>query len=116
MPSKATSIKPWFTDQSLSTSFTSDSYPVDYQALIGITMDVVGLTTNSGQFYVQASNDNISWYTLNVSPNITLTNINDSFDIHLHGLPYRFIRMTFTPAGPTPDGSVSAIISAKAVC
>jgi hypothetical protein len=113
MPRKAASVKYLFENQSLATAFTSVSYPVDYQTVVGITMDVVGVTDNVGQFFVQASNDDISWYTLNVSPPIQLTNIADALDIHLHSLPYRWVRMIFTPAGTSPNGSVSAIISAK---
>lgn len=116
MPRKAASTKPWFVNQSLATAWVSDPYPVDYDLVVGITMDVTGVTSNSGQFVVQASNDNLSWYPLDVYPAIFVGNVNSSFDIHLHSVPYRWLRMTFTPGGISPNGVASSIISAKSEC
>jgi hypothetical protein len=116
LPRKAASVKPWFVNQPLSTEWFSDPYAIDYDLVVGITMDVSGVTSNEGRFFVQASNDNSSWYDLNVYPAIFVGNVNNSFNIHLHSVPYRWLRMHFVPAGISPDGVASSIISAKSEC
>jgi hypothetical protein len=116
VPRKAASSKPWFTNQSLSVAWSSEPYNLDYQSLVGITMSTAGVTSNQGTFVLEASNDLVTWYTLDVKPPMVLANVDNDFEIHLSVFPYRYGKMTFTPSGVSPDGVISSIISAKAEC
>lgn len=104
---------------SLGASFQTD--PVDVHAkinILGINIATSSITDNTGDFviehriYKDAQNFS-SWAELSLSSTIVLNNANITTLVYLTGLPKGQIRVNFTAAGTTPDGTVDIWVSGK---
>lgn len=97
-------------DKSLATSFNTSAIPVDMLDRIGLHVVTASVTDNTGTFKIQHRMRNNSgqqsgWADLTLSGTITLANADASFLISLTTLPPGDIRLVFTAAGGTPDGT-----------
>lgn len=112
---------------SLAVEQVTPAFDIRWHDNIGIQLDTTGVTTNTGTFYVEATNQNpfnadgsqvssvISWEALDVEPVNTLTNTDAKFRINANQVPFGFIRVHFVPAGDTPNGTVIGILVAKGI-
>lgn len=105
---------------SLGASFNTD--PVDVKTMdnIGINISTASVTDNTGTFAVQHrvykdANNYSAWASLTLSTVPTLSNGNDTFFINLNQLPVGQIRVAFTAAGGTPDGTCDIWVSGNSV-
>lgn len=99
--------------QSLSASFSSAPVTIQYLDNIGITLACTGVTTNTGAFRVECSIDGIKWIDLAITPSMSLSNANEDLIINLNQVPFSQLRVSFTPAGGSPNGSVDGFITGK---
>jgi hypothetical protein len=102
-------------NQSLSASFSSAPVTIQYIDNIGITLACTGVTTNTGAFRIECSIDGIKWIDIGITPSMSLANANDDLIINLTQLPFAQLRVSFSPAGPTPNGSVVGYITGKMI-
>lgn len=99
--------------QSLASSFNSEVITIQYLDNVGITLACSGVTDNTGEFFVECSIDGETWIDIEVSPQILLDDADDNILINLNNLPFSKVRLTFAPAGGTPNGVVTGYITAK---
>lgn len=107
-------------DQSLASNFQTSAYEIEMIDNVGLTIETSGVTDNTGTFAVQVrirENENIvsGWVSLTLSSVPTLANADDSFFVSLNQLPPCEIRVTFTAAGGTPDGTCDIFFSGTQV-
>ncbi len=100
---------------SLASAFQSQPITIQYLDNVGIIMACTGVTDNTGEFKVECSIDGEIWVDIEVDPQILLNNADDNILINLNNLPFSKVRLSFEPAGGTPDGVVTGFITAKEV-
>ena len=100
-------------NESLAASFESQEITIQYLDNIGIVLACTGITDNAGEFKVECSIADGIWVDIEVDPQILLTNADENISINLNNLPFNKLRLSFTPAGGTPDGVVTGYITAK---
>lgn len=104
---------------SLAASFNSDPVPVDAKTnIVGINIATSSITDNTGDFVIQHriykdANNFSSWADLTLDSNIVLANADITTLVYLIDLPKGEIRVKFTAAGVTPDGTVDLWVSGK---
>lgn len=104
------------------------AFAVKFHDNIGFTLDTTEVTTNTGTFFFEATNENpfdsfgrpkvpaiTSWEALDVSPASTLADADAKFRADLNQVPFAYIRVHFIPAGGTPNGTVVGRIQAKGI-
>jgi hypothetical protein len=111
--------------QSLAASFTTNPVRIRWADNYGFNIDCTGVTDNTGTFYIQhrIAKDNgatdpidySAWATLTLDTIPTLANANDVFLIYLNQIPPGELRIGFTAAGGTPDGSCDIWYSATSL-
>jgi hypothetical protein len=106
--------------QSLAADFQTDWLTISYQDNVGYLITTSGVTDNLGTFAVEVrmtdSNGNSSNgvpLTLDSVP--TLNDTDAEFFINLNQVPATQVRLTFTAAGGTPDGSAAIFVHSKSV-
>lgn len=94
---------------------------------VGITLNTSAVTTNTGTFTVEGTNDNpynmdgstktsgVVWFNIPVSPTMVLANANATFEPDLNQVPWAYLRVKFVPAGGTPNGTVVGTICGKGI-
>ena len=108
-------------NQSLGASFTSAPTNVENLDNLTYLISTAGITDNTGQFYVQGRikkdiNRYSDWNTFSFSPAIAaLADGNVTFSIELYGICYTEVRLGFTAAGGTPDGTADVWVQANQV-
>lgn len=107
---------------SLAADFNSAVFTVKTMDNVGINIEAEDVTDNTGTFQVQhriKKDDNTGnksgWATLTLSADPTLNNAADVFLVTLNQIPPGEIRIVFTAAGITPDGTVDIWVSATSV-
>jgi hypothetical protein len=106
-------------NQSLGSSFNSDSVAIDAKTnILGINLSTSSITDNTGDFVIQHRiwkdfNSFSGWADLTLSSTIVLNNANITTLIYLIDLPKGQVRVSFTAAGSTPDGTVDIWVSGK---
>lgn len=107
---------------SLATAFQSELSNVQWLDNVGYIIETSGVTDNTGTFSVQVRNttsddpnEQSQWANLTLTAVPTLANANAVFAINLNQLPFSEVRVAFTPAGITPDGTVTIWASIKQV-
>lgn len=109
------------TAQSLGSAFQTLPMSVDYLDNVGIILDAKSVTTNSGNFAVQVrfkvveTGQFSNWGTLTLDVIPTLANASVAIAINLNQIPFSEFRVTFTPGGGTPNGTVDVWLSARQV-
>jgi hypothetical protein len=113
------------TAQSLSASFNSAVFRVKYLDNIGINIDCTGVTSNTGTFAIQhrivkealpsESTFKSSWATLTLDAVPTLAGASTVFFVNLNQVPPGEIRVAFTAAGGSPNGSCDIWLSATSL-
>lgn len=101
--------------ESLAASFESEPVTITTVTHVGITLETASVTDNTGTFGVQwraykDAQNYSAWATLSLSSTPTLAdaNMTDLLDLRL---PPGQFRITFTAAGGTPDGTVTAWVT-----
>lgn len=101
-------------------SVTIHSRPISMKLLddAGLTINTAGVTTNTGTFIIEGTNDQVydsfgntlasgpTWFTVPVSPTMVLAGANATFEPDLTDFPWAYLRVTFTPATST-EGTVT---------
>jgi hypothetical protein len=103
-------------DQSLAASFQTDPVTVKYMDNVGFNISTASVTDNTGSFAVQHriykdANNASAWATLTLDTTPTLADGNDTFFVNLNQLPPGQVRIAFTAAGGTPDGTCDIWVS-----
>ncbi len=106
--------------QSLAASFSTDWLTIAYQDNVGYLITTSGVTDNTGTFAVEVrmtdsngvSSDAVA-LTLDATP--TLADTDAEFFINLNQVPATQVRLTFTAAGGTPDGTAAIFVHSKSV-
>lgn len=105
------------TAHTLATSFNSAAVGIDYMDNIGFIFDCSSVTDNTGTFSIQArikadENSFSAWATLAIT-GLTLANAAVALPLDMAAMPWSEIRVVFTAAGGTPNGSVNVWMQAK---
>lgn len=117
-------LKPYLsvTSQSLATNFQTNPTNITNLDNIGIILDCVSITDNTGTFKVQVRNKNFdtgwtsNWGDLTLDTAITLANAATCIPVNLNQVPaWTEFRISFTAAGGTPNGNVTISITANQV-
>lgn len=108
------------TAESLAADFETAAVTVLTMDNVGINIATSGVTDNTGTFAVEhriyKDEQNYSaWAELTLSPAPSLASADDVLFINLNQLPPGQIRVTFTAAGGTPDGTCDVWVSGCAV-
>lgn len=106
------------TAHSLAASFQSAVLPIDYMDSVGFILDCSSVTDNTGTFSVQArikydENSYSSWCDLTLTTVPTLANAAVVLGVNMANVPFSELRLVFTAAGGTPNGSVTIWAQAK---
>lgn len=104
--------------KSLASSFQTDPTDIKYMHNVGYTIACSGVTSNTGEFKVEArikeSETSYSdWMELEFSTPIQLTNADKDIIINLNQLPFSQVRLTFTDSAG--DGVCDIFVSAKGI-
>jgi hypothetical protein len=78
-----------------------------------IVINCTGITTNTGAFTAETSNDGVLWIPLDIDSAMTLTGSDHIFYLTIMGLNSDLLRLSFTPAN-ADGGVVTATLEAKA--
>ena len=101
-------------NQSLATSFETPPTNIQFLDNVALQVSTSGVTDNTGQFSIQVSNDGQTWQDIDLDPAIDpLADDNANIFVNMSQLAFAQIRLKFVAAGGTPDGTVTAIITAK---
>ena len=101
-------------NQSLAANFSSKTTNIQWLDNVAIQISTSGVADNTGQFSIQVSNDEVVWQAVAVSPEIpALNDTNTDIFVNLSQVAFAFIRVRFVAAGGTPDGTCTAILTAK---
>lgn len=113
---------------SLATDQFGPAFAVKFHDNIGFTLDTAGVTSNTGTFFIEATNENpfdsmgrpkvpaiTSWEALDVEPVNILAGADAKFRVDLNQVPFAYIRCHFVVAGSTPNGTVVGRIQAKGI-
>lgn len=103
---------------SLAAAYVSESTEVTNLDNIGYAVTTAGITDNTGTWSVQGRNTDgrgnaSGWFTLTLTSTPTLANANVNFGIDVIDFPWNEVRLAFTPAGVTPDGTAEIFITVK---
>lgn len=123
MPKGILTYKFW---DGASLAATIHSRPISMNLLdnAGITLNTSAVTANTGSFIVEATDDEVfnfdgsakssgvTWIDIGV-PAMTLANVNAGFAPNVNQFPWKYLRVSFTPAGGTPNGTVVGILQGK---
>lgn len=104
--------------QSLEASFNSEVFDIKTVDNIGINISASSVTDNTGTFEIEwrvykDANEFSDWAELTLSSTPTLADAAATFAVILNQLPPGQIRVKFTAAGGTPDGTCDIWISAN---
>lgn len=104
--------------QSLASNFNSDPVTVKTMDNVGLLIETDSVTDNTGTFDVQVKihkddNNESGWATLTLSTTPTLADADNQFFVNLNQLPPCKLRVAFTAAGGTPDGTCDIWMSGK---
>lgn len=95
--------------QSLASNFTTDWVNIPFLDNVGIAINTASVTDNTGTFAVEVrmkdGNDTSDPIELTLSSTPTLADADDDFFINLNQVPATQVRLKFTAAGGTPDGT-----------
>jgi len=105
---------------SLAASFNTDPVTVKTMDNVGFVISTASVTDNTGTFEIEYrvfkdENNYSEWATLTLSTTPTLANGNDQFFINLNQLPVGQVRVAFTAAGGTPNGTCDIWVSGNSV-
>ena len=103
-------------DKSMGSNFETDPIKVDTADNIAFWINTSGVTDNTGDFVVQVRpyRNSVSfgeWTDLTLSSAIQLANADINHHVNLNQLPNCQIRLKFTAAGGTPNGTCNIWIS-----
>lgn len=98
------------TSQSLAANFQTSALEIEMVDNVAVLIDCNSVTDNTGTFAVQLrirENENLvsDWVSLTLDSVPTLSNAAAEFFINLNQLPPCELRVSFTAAGGTPDGT-----------
>ena len=91
----------------------------------GITINTTGVTSNTGTFKVQGTNNDVydsmgntlatqpTWFDLGVA--VTLAGADITFEPNINQFPWRYLRIVFTAVGGSGNGTVEGIFKGKAI-
>jgi len=107
--------------QSLGESFSSLIIEMRYLYDASIVINCTGVTTNTGTFIVETSNDDrttvhpndMLWIPLDIDSPMLLTGSDHTFYLTIMGLNSDLLRVSFIPVNPD-SGVVTATLEAKA--
>ena len=99
--------------QTLAANFNSDEYVITHLDNVGIMIVCGSVTDNTGEFKVEGYVKGPIFEELTVSPLVQLNDADQNFLLNLNQLPFEKIRITFTAAGGTPDGSCDIYVMSK---
>ena len=104
-------------DQSLAASFQSSAITLTTATRIGFNLSTSGVTDNTGTFSVQFRvykdvNNYSDWTTLSLDTSPTLSDADTQFLLDV-SVPPGQVRLAFTAAGGTPNGTVDCWISGE---
>lgn len=96
----------------LSVSGTTSTIAIPYLDNIGIQINVTAPALTSGTFAVNVSNDNANFVALSLSGSPIVAGANDTINISLNQVPYRFMNITYA-SGTAGTGSYVCYLMAK---
>jgi hypothetical protein len=93
---------------------------------LGPTLDTSGVTTNTGTFFYEGTDENpfnmdgsiktlTSWQAIDVTPVNTLVNADIKFRPDINQFPFAYFRVHFVPGGGTPNGTVTGYMQGKGI-
>lgn len=105
--------------QSLASSFNSNPITMGTKDNVAINISATSVTDNTGVFSIQhriLKSENVlgdfsDWNTLTLDMPPTLANASAVLGVYLNQVPPGQLRVVFTAAGGTPDGSVVIWVS-----
>ena len=104
--------------KSLATDFQSSVINIENIDNIAFIIETSSVTDNTGTFGVQvrfkkpnSPTEMTEWISLTLDTAPTLADTDGEFYVYLNGLVATEIRLTFTAAGSTPDGTVDIWVS-----
>ena len=108
------------TEQSLAASFNSEVTTIKTVDNVAYTVQTASVTDNTGTFGVQHrayedANTFSPWIDLTLSTTPTLADGDDGFLINLNQIPPGQVRLKYTAAGGTPDGTAEIWVSGKQI-
>lgn len=120
MSRKSVKTKRLLNDQSLAADFSTDWINISYLDNVGFLVNCNSVTDNTGTFAVEVmcedSNGNESEaVALTLSATPTLADTDADFFINLNQVPATKVRLTFTAAGGTPDGTCDVFVNTKSI-
>jgi hypothetical protein len=92
----------------------------------GLTLNTSNVTSNTGTFKVEGTNDEPLdsfgnqlavqpvWFDIGVS-GLTLANTDATLEPNINQFPWKFLRVSFAPAGVGPNGTVTGKFYGKGV-
>lgn len=106
--------------QSLASDFESSAIDVKTVDNVCFLIETSSVSDNTGTFAVQVKikkddNNESGWATLSLDTTPTLANADDQFFINVNQITPCQIRIKFTAAGGTPDGTCDIWVSGKQV-
>lgn len=114
MGNKSVIEKQLYAAQSLAASFTSDWIAVKNTPLIGLTLEVTGVTNNDGSFAIQAKNDpspSATPFNVDLDDPMTLADANNTFLCDL-AWKWSYFRLKYTKGSGTQDGALTCWLKA----
>jgi len=103
------------TTKSLASSFSTAAVSVRYTDNVGVYVKTSSVTANTGSFIIEGTIDGTNWFDFGVSPGLVLVDADAEFAVNLNQVPFDQVRVSFTPGGGSPDGTVKIAIMAKSV-
>lgn len=104
--------------KTLASNFQTDAIRIETADNVGFYIYCSSVTDNTGTFAAEVrpyKDDNTlgeDWIPLTLSTTPTLNNADDDFFVSLNQLPNCQVRLSFSAAGTTPDGTCNIWISA----
>jgi hypothetical protein len=108
-------------NESLAASFTTTPFTNSQVDNVGFMIGTSAVTDNTGTFAVEwrgfKENPDTStpWVTLTLDTTVQLNNADDNILVNLNQLPPGQVRLSFTPAGGTPDGTANIWVTGNAL-
>lgn len=93
-------------------SVTSSTTEINYQDNAGIIVTWAG-TSPVGQFFVDVSNDNTNWVTLDFGSAVSISGDSGSHAIDMTQLPFSYIRSRYVKTSGT--GTLNANLTIKEI-
>lgn len=120
MSRKSVKTKRLLSSQSLADDFTSDWINISYLDNVGFLISTSNVSDNTGEFSVEVRmvddvNNESDPATLTLDATPALNDTDTQFLLNLNQVPANQIRLKFTAAGGTPDGTCDVYVHTKTV-